>query len=57
MAMVRRSALSKITGAIILLASKVCSWENALALGLSLIAILLIIVTSDSSPAWIYQGF
>ena len=33
------------------------SRENLLALALCLIVILLIIVTSDSSPQWIYQGF
>ena len=33
------------------------SRENALALGLCLLVILLIIVTSDSAPQWIYQGF
>ena len=31
--------------------------ENLLALGLCLLVILLIIVTSDSAPQWIYQGF
>jgi len=31
--------------------------ENAYALALCLIVILLLIVTSDSSPQWIYQGF
>ena len=33
------------------------SRENALALGLCLLVILLIIVTNDSAPQWIYQGF
>jgi hypothetical protein len=33
------------------------STENLLALGLALIIILLVIVTSDSAPTWIYQGF
>lgn len=33
------------------------SRENLYALGLSLIVILLVIVTTDSSPQWIYQGF
>ena len=33
------------------------SRENLYALGLCLIVILLIIVTTDSSPQWIYQGF
>jgi hypothetical protein len=36
---------------------KFFSRENLLALGLCLIIILLIIVTSDSAPQWIYQGF
>ena len=31
--------------------------ENAYALALCLIVILLIVVTSDTSPQWIYQGF
>jgi len=31
--------------------------ENGLAVALCLIVILLIIVTSDSAPQWIYQGF
>lgn len=31
--------------------------ENLLALVLCLIVILVIIVTADSSPQWIYQGF
>ena len=33
------------------------SKENAFALALCLILILLIIVTTDSAPQWIYQGF
>jgi hypothetical protein len=33
------------------------SRENLLALVLCLILILLIIVTTDSAPLWIYQGF
>jgi hypothetical protein len=33
------------------------SRENTFALGLCLLVILLIIVTSDSAPQWIYQGF
>jgi hypothetical protein len=36
---------------------KIFNRENAYALGLCLIIIMLIIVTSDSSPQWIYQGF
>ncbi len=31
--------------------------ENLTALALCLIVILLIVVTSDTSPQWIYQGF
>jgi hypothetical protein len=33
------------------------SRENLWALALCLIVILLIIVTADSAPLWIYQGF
>jgi hypothetical protein len=33
------------------------SRENLLAVGLCLLVILLIIVTTDSAPQWIYQGF
>jgi len=33
------------------------SRENLLALGLCLLAILLLIVTADAAPQWIYQGF
>ena len=36
---------------------KLPSRENVFALGLCLIVILLIIVTTDTSPQWIYQGF
>lgn len=31
--------------------------ENAFALGLCLIVIFLVIMTSDSTPQFIYQGF
>ncbi len=31
--------------------------ENALAAGLCAVVLLLIIVTSDAAPEWIYQGF
>lgn len=31
--------------------------ENLLALALCLLIILLVVMTSDSSPQWIYQGF
>jgi hypothetical protein len=37
--------------------SKLFSRENLLALALCLIVILLIIVTTDAAPQWIYQGF
>ena len=33
------------------------SRENLAALGLCLLIILLIVVTTDSAPQWIYQGF
>ncbi len=36
---------------------RIFSRENLLALGLCLLVILLIIVTSDRAPQWIYQGF
>ncbi len=36
---------------------RLLSRENLFALGLCLVVILLIIVTSDSAPQWIYQGF
>jgi hypothetical protein len=36
---------------------KLLSQENWWALALCLIVILLIIVTADSAPLWIYQGF
>lgn len=31
--------------------------ENAYAVGLCLLVILVMIVTTDSAPTWIYQGF
>ncbi|MCL4264326.1 MAG: hypothetical protein KJ069_13970 [Anaerolineae bacterium] len=34
-----------------------CSRENLIAIALCLLVILLIIVTTDSAPQWIYQGF
>ncbi len=37
--------------------STLFSRENLFALGLCLILIMLLIVTADSSPQWIYQGF
>jgi hypothetical protein len=36
---------------------KLLSRENVFALGLCLILILLVIVTADTAPQWIYQGF
>jgi hypothetical protein len=36
---------------------RIFSRENVFAVGLCLIVIMLIIVTSDTSPEWIYQGF
>ncbi len=33
------------------------SRENLFALLICLVAVLLIIVTTDSAPQWIYQGF
>jgi hypothetical protein len=36
---------------------KILSRENLWALALCLILILLIVVTADSAPLWIYQGF
>lgn len=33
------------------------SRENMIAVALCLVVLLLIIVTSDSAPQWIYQGF
>jgi hypothetical protein len=36
---------------------RLLSRENLLALALCLILILLLIITADSSPQWIYQGF
>ncbi len=36
---------------------KIFSRENLFALGLCIILILVIIMTTDTSPQWIYQGF
>lgn len=36
---------------------RLLSRENLYAVLLCLIAILLLIMTSDSAPLWIYQGF
>ncbi len=37
--------------------NRIFSRENLFALGLCILVILLIIVTTDSAPQWIYQGF
>ena len=47
--MVRRSSIR--------MRRKILTRENAFALGLCIILILLVILTSDSTPQWIYQGF
>jgi hypothetical protein len=36
---------------------RIATRENLIALVLCLILIALVIVTADSSPQWIYQGF
>jgi hypothetical protein len=36
---------------------KIFTCENVFALGLCMILIVLVIVTADSAPQWIYQGF
>jgi len=36
---------------------KIFSRENLWALALCLIVILIIVVTADNAPLWIYQGF
>lgn len=36
---------------------RLLSRENVFALALCLIVIAMIIVTTDSAPQWIYQGF
>jgi len=36
---------------------RLLSRENLLALALCLIVIALVVMTSDTSPQWIYQGF
>ncbi|PID85700.1 MAG: hypothetical protein CSB13_06710 [Chloroflexi bacterium] len=41
----------------IVMLRKIFNQENLLALGLCMIILLLIIMTSDSAPQWIYQGF
>lgn len=37
--------------------SRLLSRENLYALGLCLIVIAIIIITTDSAPQWIYQSF
>jgi len=39
------------------LVRRIFSRENLLALAICAILILVVIVTSDSAPRWIYQGF
>lgn len=36
---------------------RLLSRENLFALGLCIVVILLVIVTTDAAPQWIYQGF
>lgn len=36
---------------------RLLSRENLLAVALCLLLILLVIVTADTAPQWIYQGF
>ena len=36
---------------------KLLTRENVFALALCIILILVVIVTADSAPTWIYQGF
>ncbi len=36
---------------------RLLSRENLFVLGLCMIVILLVIVTADAAPQWIYQGF
>lgn len=36
---------------------RIFSRENVFALIICLVAVFLIIVTADSAPQWIYQGF
>ena len=37
--------------------SRIFTRENVFALGLCVIVILVIIMTTDTGPQWIYQGF
>ncbi|MEI2610840.1 MAG: hypothetical protein V9G20_19595 [Candidatus Promineifilaceae bacterium] len=41
----------------LLLKMRFLTRENLLALALCLLIILLVILTTDSAPQWIYQGF
>ncbi len=36
---------------------KLLTRENLFALGLCLLLLLLLVVSADSAPQWIYQGF
>lgn len=36
---------------------RLLSRENVFAVGLCMIVIFVVIVTADSAPQWIYQGF
>lgn len=54
MEMVRRDAINQ---HLMTIMRKLCSHENLIALALCLLIILLVIVTTDSAPQWIYQGF
>jgi hypothetical protein len=36
---------------------RIATRENLFALGLALLIVGLVIVTTDSAPQWIYQGF
>ncbi|MDP2965666.1 MAG: hypothetical protein Q8N39_06465 [Pelolinea sp.] len=40
-----------------MMAGKIITKENLLALAICLVIIGLIILTSDNAPLWIYQGF
>jgi hypothetical protein len=44
-------------GGKIAMLKRLFSRENLLALALCLLLILLVIVTADTAPQWIYQGF
>lgn len=59
MEMVRRGRVNELLAVSCLLLWVIMSrkQENLMALGLCVILILLVIVTTDSAPQWIYQGF